>query len=200
MLQGSMRRILPLTVIAAGIIFSADQITEAIDRVVSDPASRTAKNASDAAKASAGDSSGSADEESALLLAERPRRVEQAAISLDKPAANPSSAVHFFEFEATAYSLKGRTASGQYVQPGVIAADPKVLPLGTVVELKAGDYSGNYTVLDTGGAIKGSRIDIYMPSQKDAMSFGRQTVKLRVIKSNRARIAKRLATSPRRAM
>ncbi|HEU4387298.1 MAG TPA: 3D domain-containing protein [Blastocatellia bacterium] len=199
MLQGSMRRILPLTVIAAGVIFSADQITEALDRAVSDSPIRGSENPADAAKASNGDSSGSADDESALRLAGRPRRVEPPSGTVDNAAPKPNASP-FFEFEATAYSLKGRTASGHYVQPGVIAADPRLLPLGTVVELKAGEYSGNYTVLDTGGAIKGSRIDIYMPSERDAMNFGRKTVKLRVIKSNRARVAKRLSSYSRRVM
>lgn len=86
------------------------------------------------------------------------------------------------DFHATAYSLKGRTASGQRVRPGVIAADPRVLPLGTVVHIRAGRYTGKYTVLDTGGKIKGRKVDIYMPTHKEAKKFGRQRVKIRVVK------------------
>jgi 3D (Asp-Asp-Asp) domain-containing protein len=85
-------------------------------------------------------------------------------------------------FEATAYSLRGVTRSGTYVRRGVIAADPRVLPLGSKVHLKAGNYSGVYTVQDTGKAIKGKRIDVWMPSSREARSFGRQNVRLTVLK------------------
>ncbi len=84
-------------------------------------------------------------------------------------------------FNASAYSLRGRTRSGTHVRRGVIAADPRVLPLGTVVQLQAGHHSGVYTVHDTGGAIKGRRIDIWMPSTREARRFGRRRVKLVVL-------------------
>lgn len=84
-------------------------------------------------------------------------------------------------FDATAYCLKGRTASGVNVRPGVIAADPRVLPLGTVVHLRAGSYTGTYTVLDTGGKIKGRRLDVYLPTHKEAMRFGRRQVKIKIV-------------------
>ena len=85
-------------------------------------------------------------------------------------------------FEATAYSLHGITRSGTYVRRGIIAADPRVLPLGSVVHLKAGNYSGVYTVKDTGGAIKGKRIDLWVGSSREAFSFGRRSVRLTVLK------------------
>ncbi len=85
-------------------------------------------------------------------------------------------------YEATAYSLRGITRSGTYVRRGIIAADPRVLPLGSVVHLKAGNYSGVYTVKDTGSAIKGKRIDLWVGSSREAFSFGRQSVKLTVLK------------------
>lgn len=85
-------------------------------------------------------------------------------------------------FNATAYSLPGRTRAGTHVRRGVIAADPRVLPLGSLVHLKAGNYSGLYTVHDTGLAIKGKRIDVWMPSSREARSFGRQNVRLTVVK------------------
>ncbi|PYP88600.1 MAG: hypothetical protein DMF61_05280 [Blastocatellia bacterium AA13] len=102
------------------------------------------------------------------------------------------------EFEASAYSLNGRTASGEMTRPGVIAADPRVLPIGTVVHIQAGVYSGIYTVLDTGSLVKGKRIDIYCPSRKQAVRFGRRTVKIRVItapKSHSARHKQLVARS-----
>lgn len=85
------------------------------------------------------------------------------------------------DFDATAYCLRGRTASGVDVRPGMIAADPRVLPLGTVVHLRSGSYTGTYTVMDTGGRIKGRRVDVYVPSHKEAMQFGRRQVKIKVI-------------------
>ncbi len=82
---------------------------------------------------------------------------------------------------ATAYSLRGRTASGRMVSHGIIAADPRVLPLGSRVRLEAGSWSGEYLVADTGGSIRGRKIDIWTPSTREAMRFGRRTVKLTVL-------------------
>ena len=84
-------------------------------------------------------------------------------------------------YVATAYSLRGRTASGRMVSRGLIAADPSVLPLGSRVRLEHPGYSGEYLVADTGGAIRGRRIDIWTPSSREAMRFGRRTVKLTVL-------------------
>lgn len=85
------------------------------------------------------------------------------------------------DFHATAYCLKGRTASGETVRQGFVAADPKVLPLGTLVHIQAGRYTGIYKVADTGGAIKGRKIDIYVPSYQEAKSFGRQKIRVKVL-------------------
>jgi len=84
-------------------------------------------------------------------------------------------------YVATAYSLRGRTASGRPVAKGLIAADPRHLPLGSRVRLEAGAYSGEYLVADTGSLVRGKRIDIWTPSSREAMRFGRRTVKLTVL-------------------
>jgi len=84
-------------------------------------------------------------------------------------------------YVATAYSLPGRTASGRMVSRGLIAADPRVLPLGSRVRLEVPGYHGEYLVADTGGLIKGRRIDIWTPTSREAMKFGRRTVKLTVL-------------------
>ncbi|HXM35676.1 MAG TPA: 3D domain-containing protein [Pyrinomonadaceae bacterium] len=84
-------------------------------------------------------------------------------------------------YTATAYSLGGRTASGIRVSKGLIAADPRVLPLGTRVRLEAGAYSGEYLVADTGAAVHGKRIDIWTPNTREANRFGRRLVKLTVL-------------------
>ena len=85
-------------------------------------------------------------------------------------------------FLATAYCLKGQTALGIPVRRGIIAADPKVLPLGSVVRLQAGNYSGIYTVMDTGGSVRGQKIDIFMPTRAEAIRFGARKVKVEVLR------------------
>ncbi|HEY2961642.1 MAG TPA: 3D domain-containing protein [Pyrinomonadaceae bacterium] len=84
-------------------------------------------------------------------------------------------------YVATAYSLRGRTASGQMVSKGIIAADPRYLPLGSRVRLEAGAYSGQYLVADTGSMVRGRRIDIWTPTSREAMRFGKRFVKLTVL-------------------
>ena len=84
-------------------------------------------------------------------------------------------------YSATAYSLRGRTASGKPVARGLIAADPRVLPIGTRVRVEAGAWSGEYVVADTGGAVRGRRIDIWTPTSGEAMRFGRRAVKLTIL-------------------
>lgn len=100
-------------------------------------------------------------------------------------------------YVATAYSLRGRTASGRPVSRGLIAADPSVLPLGTRVRVEAGSFSGEYVVADTGGAVKGHRIDIWTPTAREALQFGRRAVKLTVL-SFGGRRPKTAAVRPRR--
>ena len=118
------------------------------------------------------------------------------AAPVDKPAEQALSAPSE-TYSATAYSLRGKTASGQYVSRGLIAADPRLLPLGTRVRLDAGPWSGEYLVADTGGAIKGRKIDIWTPTSREALQFGRRPVKLTVLSLPQR--AKRLATRPRMA-
>lgn len=84
-------------------------------------------------------------------------------------------------FSATAYCLKGRTASGGGVRRGIVAADPRVLPLGTRIQVNAGPYSGSYVVADTGGAVKGRKLDIWVPSCSEAIRFGRRSVSVSVM-------------------
>lgn len=81
-------------------------------------------------------------------------------------------------FSATAYCLQGKTAMGHGVRRGIIAADPRVLKLGSRVVVKAGAWSGTYLVSDTGGAIKGKKVDIWVPSCSEARKFGRRNVEV----------------------
>lgn len=93
-------------------------------------------------------------------------------------AATGTAAASKGSFTATAYCLKGRTAMGHGVRRGIIAADPRVLRLGSRVNLGAGAYSGQYLVSDTGGRIKGKKIDIWVPNCAEARRFGRRTVSI----------------------
>src|SRR4051812_38976984 len=87
-------------------------------------------------------------------------------------------------FSATAYCKGIVTASGVPVQTGVAAADPELLPVGSVVE---GDslpqkYNGIYTVMDTRPAVQGRQVDVYMWSCNEALQFGRRPIHLTVLR------------------
>ncbi len=86
-------------------------------------------------------------------------------------------------FVATAYSVEGTGTSGKWSHPGTVAADRKVLPLNSRIRVYgAGPYSGDYTVEDTGALVDGRHIDLYMSSHAEAKKFGRQRVKVVVLK------------------
>jgi 3D (Asp-Asp-Asp) domain-containing protein/methionine-rich copper-binding protein CopC len=75
-----------------------------------------------------------------------------------------------------------KTHIGTKVRPGVIAVDPRVIPLGSKVYIEFEDGRGMYAVAeDTGGAIKGNRIDIVMSDREIAKDFGIQDVKVYVL-------------------
>ena len=93
-------------------------------------------------------------------------------------AATKRSAASRGSFTATAYCLQGRTAMGHGVRRGIIAADPRVLRLGSKVNITSGPYAGQYLVSDTGGRIKGNKIDIWVPSCSEARRFGRRSVQI----------------------
>jgi 3D (Asp-Asp-Asp) domain-containing protein len=85
-------------------------------------------------------------------------------------------------FRATCYCLRGKTASGAMVRRGIVAADPRILPLGTRISVSnAGRYSGTYLVADTGGVIKGKILDIWVPSCGEAIAWGRRGVTVSVV-------------------
>lgn len=87
---------------------------------------------------------------------------------------------------ATAFTLRGRTASGVQVQSGIVAADPRILPIGTVIRVRrAGRYSGKYVVADTGGQVHGAKIDIYVRTPAEADRFGRRQVRVQILQRPR---------------
>jgi 3D (Asp-Asp-Asp) domain-containing protein len=121
-----------------------------------------------------------------------PLNETKAAVDNTETGAEASATFPAVTFTATAYSLRGRTASGGGVRRGIIAADRRVLPIGTRVRLEAGSYSGEYLVADTGGAVRGRKIDIWVPQTSEAMRFGRRPVRLTVLTRTRPR-----TTTPR---
>jgi len=91
----------------------------------------------------------------------------------------------WFYFVATGYSandpLQGTnniTATGKEIKKGMVSVDPKIIPLGTRIEIKD---TGLFVAEDTGGKIKGNRIDIYFETKEEAKEFGRQTIWVRVL-------------------
>jgi 3D (Asp-Asp-Asp) domain-containing protein len=87
-------------------------------------------------------------------------------------------------FSATAYCKGIVTASGVAAQSGVVAADPELLPVGSIVEIDslAQRYNGIYAVMDTGPAVQGRHVDVYMWSCNEALQFGRRPIHLTVLR------------------
>lgn len=78
----------------------------------------------------------------------------------------------------------GITASGTKARPGVVAVDPRVIPLGTKLYIESLDGTKDYgfaVAEDTGGAIKGNKIDLYFNTYNECINFGRRNVKVYVL-------------------
>jgi 3D (Asp-Asp-Asp) domain-containing protein len=79
---------------------------------------------------------------------------------------------------ATAYALPGTTAIGLPVGPGVVAVDPSVIPLGTRMLIPG---YGEGIAADIGGAIVGNRIDVWVPTEAEAVDWGFRTLVITVL-------------------
>lgn len=78
----------------------------------------------------------------------------------------------------------GITASGTKARPGVVAVDPRVIPLGTKLYVQSLDGSKDYGFAiaeDTGGAIKGNKIDLFFETPSEVNRFGRRKVKVYIL-------------------
>jgi 3D (Asp-Asp-Asp) domain-containing protein/peptidoglycan hydrolase CwlO-like protein len=89
----------------------------------------------------------------------------------------PAQGAQTLTVEATAYSLPGRTATGIPVAYGVVAVDPAVIPLGTRMYIPG---YGEGVAADTGSAIKGNKIDVWLPTRSQARTWGRRTVTITI--------------------
>ena len=78
--------------------------------------------------------------------------------------------------EITAYCLtRTQTRRGRYVRAGIVATDPRLFPLSRYLELYVGRrYMGRFLIDDTGLKIKGNKIDVWMPTCREARIFGRR--------------------------
>lgn len=116
-----------------------------------------------------------------------------------KASAHEEPEIAGLHFVATAYTAAedecgkpvghpdyGRTASGEMVRRGIVAVDTDVIPMHSLIRIEgAGDLSGVYEVKDTGGAIKGNRVDIYVPTKHEAYKFGRRDIKVYILREGK---------------
>lgn len=81
-------------------------------------------------------------------------------------------------------SADGITASGYSVFTNggcLVAADPKILPLGSILSVPGYDGGGCVPVLDVGGAIKGNRLDVLFPTHEQAIAWGVRELDVEVL-------------------
>jgi 3D (Asp-Asp-Asp) domain-containing protein len=96
----------------------------------------------------------------------------------------PAPGVQHLKFAATAYCKGTTTASGVNVRTGIAAADPELLPVGSVVQVyQLGErYNGIYTIMDTGPSVQGRHIDIYLWNCNEALQLGRRDIAINVLR------------------
>lgn len=92
------------------------------------------------------------------------------------------------EMRSTAYCLRGNMRTGVRVRDGMAAGDPSVLPLGSVVRVSHPDgrLIGIFVIMDTGGAVRGNKIDLWFDSCRDASAWGTRRVVAEVLDIGRA--------------
>jgi 3D (Asp-Asp-Asp) domain-containing protein len=92
------------------------------------------------------------------------------------------------EMRSTAYCLRGNMRTGVRVRDGMAAGDPSVLPLGSVVRVSHPDgrLIGIFVIMDTGGAVRGNKIDLWFDSCREATDWGIRRVIAEVLDIGRA--------------
>ncbi len=105
----------------------------------------------------------------------------QALLREEKADPGPGSRLRF---EASAYCTGDVTASGLSPRSGIAAADPDVLPAGSIIQVgKLGaQWDGIYTVMDTGPVVQGRTLDLYTRSCDEATNFGRRSAQVFVLR------------------
>jgi 3D (Asp-Asp-Asp) domain-containing protein len=102
----------------------------------------------------------------------------------DPDQAGPAAAGKRVSFTATAYCAGTRTASGVRVTEGIAAADPALVPIGSVIRVSGlpNRFNGVYTVMDTGSKIRGRRLDLYVRDCDAAIRFGRRPASVALVR------------------
>ena len=90
-----------------------------------------------------------------------------------------SNVVRTMKVEASAYTGYSTTSTGRKPVWGTIAVDPKVIPYGTKVYIP--QFGRTFIANNTGGAIKGNKIDIFMNSKKECYNWGRRTIEIQIL-------------------
>ncbi|NLS42516.1 hypothetical protein EYH65_20440 [Bacillus subtilis] len=138
------------------------------------------------------------EDEVAALKAEvkaKPKARSNESVNEKPNAKEPAKQSAWQTFEASAYTAdcpegcSGVTATGidvtgtiYHAGKRIIAVDPSVIALGSTVEIKQADGTTFEAMAqDTGGYIKGAKIDVLVANEADAVQFGRQSVQVRVI-------------------
>jgi len=111
------------------------------------------------------------------------KTTEARTIEIRETTARPAPGLRL-RFSATAYCKGTTTASGAAVRSGIAAADPDLLPVGSVVQIdKLPDrYNGVYTVMDTGPKVHGRHLDIYIWNCDEALELGRRDMVITVLR------------------
>ncbi|HLC14971.1 MAG TPA: 3D domain-containing protein [Thermodesulfovibrionia bacterium] len=130
---------------------------------------------------------------------EEPAKAKKAAASVKSGGKNKKGAAKkctmpedegkFVIVHATAYTdlvnkkmCRSRTALNTKPRWGIVAVDPRLIPLGSKIYIK---NMGWFTAEDTGGSVKGKRIDIYYPTKREALRFGAKRLHIKVIPKKR---------------
>lgn len=121
-----------------------------------------------------------------IIIEMVPKIVERGIAGMQEEDRSRLNIVRRMEMSASAYTARfectgrhpgdpgfGITATGVSVRPGIVAVDPSVIPLGTKLYVVGYGYS---IAADTGGAIRGYRIDLFFESLDDALAFGRRNI------------------------
>ncbi|WP_336047022.1 3D domain-containing protein [Solibacillus ferritrahens] len=111
------------------------------------------------------------------------KKVEEKKEKLDDFEVVKTMTVEASAFTASCKGCSGKTASGINLKKNpdvkLIAVDPKIIPLGTKVWVEG---YGIAVAGDTGGSIKGSKIDVFVKSKKTALNWGRKKVEIKILK------------------
>jgi 3D (Asp-Asp-Asp) domain-containing protein len=119
-------------------------------------------------------------ESQARSIAARAQQVAaaRATVSADPAAGSGPAGPRTLTVTATGYSMAGSTATGAPVGRGVVAVDPSVIPLGSRLTIPG---YGSGVAADTGSAVSGTTIDLWFPSQVQALAWGRRVVAITIL-------------------